>query len=251
MSVTTTLTDGLARVVLDQPPLNILTRDMLAGLRAELRRLAAEPTVRMLLLTAPGKHFSAGADVAEHLPPHFHALIPEFVETVAALDAFPAPVMAAVQGRCLGGGFELVLGADVVMAAATARFGQPEIVLGVLPPVACALLPARCPPGAAAAIVFSGEPIDAAEALRLGLVHRVVPDGELESAALALAAQITRHSAAALRMTKRALRGDTGARRAALERAGRLYVDELMRTRDAEEGLRAFLEKRPPAWSHQ
>ncbi len=244
--------DGLARVVLDHPPLNILTRQVLGDLREELRRLAGQPSLRVLLLTAQGRHFSAGADVGEHLPPHFRQLIPEFLDTLTMLDQFPLPVIAAVQGRCLGGGFELILGADLVIAAEGALFGQPEIALGVVPPAAAALLPGRCPRGLAAEIVFTGEPISAAEAERAGLVRRVVPEAELEATTLTLARRMTRHSGAALREAKRSLRGSRAEEAAArLATAGAVYVDSLMATTDAVEGLHAFLERRPPVWRHQ
>jgi cyclohexa-1,5-dienecarbonyl-CoA hydratase len=252
MIVRALLEDGLGRVVLDNPPLNILTRQVLAELRGELDRLAAEPSLRVLLLSAEGKHFSAGADVGEHLPPTHEELIPEFIGTVTAIEGFPLPVVAAVQGRCLGGGFELVMAADVIVASESAVFGQPEIVLGVLPPAACALLPDLCPPGVAAELVFTGDTLTATEAEGAGLVRRVVPDEELDEVALDLARRVSRHSAAALRVGKRMLRGARGSDHAAeLSRAGQLYVEDLMSTQDAVEGLQAFQEKRKPAWSHR
>ncbi|MGD2154757.1 MAG: enoyl-CoA hydratase/isomerase family protein, partial [Gemmatimonadales bacterium] len=115
MAIQTSIEDGLGRLVLSQPPLNILTRELLAGVRQELSRLAAEPSLRVLLVSAEGKHFSAGADVGEHLPPTYEEMIPEFVDTIAAIDAFPLPVVAAVQGRCLGGGFELAMAVDIIV----------------------------------------------------------------------------------------------------------------------------------------
>ena len=148
MGVTATVENGIGRVVLDLPPLNILTRAALAELREALARCAAEPQLRVLVLGAAGKHFSAGADVGEHLPPHHLTLIPEFLETVAVLDAFPLPVIAAVRGKCLGGGFELVQAADMIVAGEGAAFGQPEIALGVFPPAA-AVSPARASPAGA------------------------------------------------------------------------------------------------------
>ncbi len=251
-TVTRAADGGIGRLTLDHPPVNILTREVLARLRAELAALAAAPGLRVLLLSAAGKHFSAGADVREHLPPEHTALIPEFMETIAALDAFPLPVIAAVQGRCLGGGFELIQAADIVVAAQSALFGQPEILLGVIPPAACALLPRRVARGAAAELIYSGDPISAVEAERLGLVRRVVPDDHLAEAGLALAARIARHSAAALRVAKRALRTGEGAAvagPAALREQGELYLNGVMTTQDALEGLRAFVEKRAPAWA--
>ena len=251
MSVHASIEDGLGRIVLSHPPLNILTRDVLAGVRRELNRLAGEPSLSVLLLGAEGKHFSAGADVGEHLPPDYRELIPEFVQTVADLVSFPLPVVAAVQGRCLGGGFELAMGADIIVATEGASFGQPEILLGVLPPAACVILPRLCSPALAAEIVLGGDSLSASEAEREGLVRRVVPESELAEAALDIARKMTRHSAAALRIGKRMLAGDPEAVREALDRAGALYIDELMETDDALEGLQAFVEKRRPEWRHR
>jgi cyclohexa-1,5-dienecarbonyl-CoA hydratase len=250
--VRVTTADGIARVILDSPPLNILTQGLLAELRAALAPLAADATLRVLVLGAQGKHFSAGADVAEHLPPTFEAMIPEFIATIEALRGFPVPVVAAVRGRCLGGGFELVQAADLVVAGAGASFGQPEIVLGVIAPVACALLPTLCGPGRAAEILYTGDAVTAAQAHAMGLVARVAAEEAVDGEALALAGRIARHSAAALRIAKRAARAGSEARVAdALRTAGRLYVEDLMRTADAREGLTAFLEKRPAAWAHR
>lgn len=251
-TVHTTTEDGVGQLVLSHPPLNILTRELLACLRTELRNLAAEPSIRVLLLSAEGDHFSAGADVSEHLPPDCDEMISEFLDTVAMIDTFALPVVAAVRGRCLGGGFELVQAADLVVAAEGATFGQPEITLGVYPPAACALLPDRFPPGVVAEMVLTGEPITAREAHRLGLVQHLVPDDRVMSHARTLAQRVARHSGAALRAAKRALRAGAATRHtSALRNAGKLYSDELMQTADALEGLRAFLEKREPTWSHQ
>lgn len=245
--------DGVGRIVLDHPPLNILTRAVLAELRRAFESLADNRTLRVLLLSAHGKHFSAGASVEEHLPPAHAELIPEFMNTVAALDDFPVPTVAAVHGRCLGAGFELVLATDIVVAADTATLGQPEIRLGVFPPAACALLPTRVSRGAAARIVFTGDAVTATEAHGLGLVTQVVADAELEEVATTVAARIARHSAGALRLAKRALRhpDDPERRRRGFSYASDIYLHQLMRTDDAAEGLHAFLEKRRPAWSHQ
>ncbi|MDH3497487.1 MAG: enoyl-CoA hydratase-related protein [Gemmatimonadota bacterium] len=249
MTIRASLDDGIARLVLAHPPVNILTRAVLGDLRAQLDEWATRPDVRVLLLTADGKHFSAGADVGEHLPPAHEQLIPEFVATVRSLAAFPVPTVAGVRGRCLGGGFELVQAIDLMVAGEGATFGQPEILLGVIPPAACALLPALVGRGAAAELVFTGEAIDAPRAARLGLVQRVVPDAEVDEAALLLAGLVARHSRAALVCAKRALA--TGGSDPALDAAERVYLAELMRSADAVEGLHAFLEKRTPAWSHR
>ena len=144
------------------------------------------------------------------------------------------------------------MSADLIVAAEGASFGQPEILLGVLPPAACALLPLLCGRGAAAGIVYTGETLSSADALQAGIVQRVVPDDQLEEAALQLVGQITRHSGATLREAKRMLAGgNEAALREALTRAGRIYTEQLMETRDAVEGLQSFMEKRRPTWSHR
>jgi cyclohexa-1,5-dienecarbonyl-CoA hydratase len=242
-----TCTDGIARLTLDAPPLNILTRELLALLRERLGTLAGDTSLRVLVVAARGRHFSAGASVDEHLPPVCADMIREFTDTVLALYHFPAPVIAAVQGRCLGGGFELAQAADIILATEDAVFGQPEIKLGVFPPLACVLLPQT---GAAAELIFTGESLDARAAAVAGLVRRVVPPEELDGTTQRLAADIARHSAAAVRAAKRARRAAAEPVDLRAAAAARVYIDELMSTHDAVEGLTAFIDRRPPAWRH-
>jgi cyclohexa-1,5-dienecarbonyl-CoA hydratase len=244
--------NGVAVLTLENPPVNVLTRAALRELREAAARLSGREDVRAVVLAAAGKHFSAGADVGEHLPPVFRDLVPEMVDTVEAIAALPVPVIAAVQGRCLGGGFELVQAADLIVAGEGASFGQPEIALGVTAPVACALLPRLSSWGAAAEILFTGDAIPSRRAAEAGLVRRVVPDDRVLAEARALAGRCARHSAAALRLAKRTLREGAGRPRAeALRIASAIYVEEVMGTRDALEGLRSFIEKRAPAWEHR
>jgi cyclohexa-1,5-dienecarbonyl-CoA hydratase len=248
----TSTEDGVATLTLDHPPLNILTRAVMTELREELARLAREPALRVLCLAAAGRDFSAGADVREHLPPEYAELIPEVAETMEALAAFPLPVIAAVQGRCLGGGFELAQAADLIVAGESASFGQPEIALGVTAPFASVLLPRRAVWGAAAELLFTGDPIPAARARELGIVQRVVPDDSLAAESRALALRCACHSAPALRATKQTLRSAAALPVAeGLRVAADLYVRDLMRAEDPIEGLRAFLEKRPAVWKHR
>jgi len=250
--VETAFEGGIGRLTLADPPLNILNRAALAEMRRCLEELAGEPLLRVLVVGAEGPHFSAGAAVQEHLPPHFRDMIPEFTATIRALYDFPLPVIAVVRGRCLGGGFEVAQAADVVVAGRSAVFGLPEIRLGVFPPAACALLPAFTGAALAAELIFTGDNLDADAAATAGLVRRVVADGEVEAHALELAGRMARHSGAVLRAAKRALRG-AAARDAGggLAYAATIYMDDLMATEDALEGLTAFVEKRSPAWSHR
>jgi cyclohexa-1,5-dienecarbonyl-CoA hydratase len=252
MMLDTRVDAGIATVVLNHPPLNVLTRALLGDLRASLAKLGNRGDVRVLVLASTGKHFSAGADVEEHLPPAYQDLIPEFIDTIETVASFPLPTIAAVRGRCLGAGFELVQAADLIVAGEGAMFGQPEILLGVTAPAACALLPRRASPGLAAEILFTGDPISARRALESGLIQRVVPDGDVEAQANALAARCARHSAPALYATKRTLLAAARRSRAeGLRAAAAIYRNELMEASDAVEGLRAFLEKRTPVWEHR
>jgi cyclohexa-1,5-dienecarbonyl-CoA hydratase len=244
--------DGIARVVLNAPPLNLLSRGVMAELRESLNLLAHRPELRVLLLEARGPNFSAGASVQEHLAPDYKTVVPEFGVTALAVHEFPLPVVAAVQGSCLGGGFELVQAADVVVAGEGAHFGQPEIGLGVFPPVACALLAEKCGQAVAARLMYTGDSLVAADALAVGLVCDVVPDHALAGAAYAIAERIAAHSASTLRLLKKAMRSvRRGQAGMAIATATHTYVTELMQTRDASEGLHAFLEKRPPFWQHR
>lgn len=248
----TKLDDGVATLTLANPPLNILTRALMGELREALSRLADERELRVLVLTAEGRHFSAGADVGEHLPPEHGELIPEVMRTLEMLASFPLPTIAAVRGRCLGGAFELVQACDVIVAGESASFGQPEIALAVTAPAACVLLPRKVPYGVAAETLFGGSPIEAARAFAVGLVQRVLPDPRVDEQAHLLARTWARHSAVALRATKQTLRETLEKpRHEALRVAGEIYVNELMSGEDPIEGLGAFLAKRQPAWRHR
>ncbi len=252
MMVQTNITGGVATLTLDSPPLNILTRAALREIREAFAQFGTHADLRVVVITANGKHFSVGADVAEHLPPQDRELIPEFVATVEAIASFPQPVIAAVRGRCLGGGFEVVQAADMAIAGESAQFGQPEIVLGVTAPAACVMLPRRTAPGMAAELLFTGDSIDARRAKDAGLVLAVVPDERVDDEAQALAARIARHSAATVRYTKRTIRDAEGRARAeALKVSAETYTDVVMRSNDALEGLVSFIDKRTPQWRHR
>lgn len=249
MPVKVEVREGIAHVVLHDPPLNILGRALLGELRGALAGLAEDTTLRALVLGAEGRHFSAGASVEEHLPGEVEEMIPEFMATVAAVEGFPAPVVVAVQGRCLGGALELALAGDLVVAGEGALLGVPEIALGVFPPAACVQLPRLVGPALAAEMILTGVPLDAASAGRAGLVRRVVPDERVTEIAMELAETMAKHSAAALRTAKRALRVGAGTTDPG-PAVTRIYLEDLMRTADATEGIRSFVEKRRPEWSH-
>lgn len=240
---------GVVRLVLDAPPLNVLDLDGLGELEAALEDVAASEEVRVLCLEGEGKAFCAGVSVEDHLPGRAEATIEGFGRVVEGLLDLPVPAVAAVAGPALGGGCELVAACDVALAAEGATLGQPEIRLGVFPPAATALLPRLVGRGRALEMILTGRTLDAAEAREAGLVDRVFPEEDFGEEVDAVLDRIAGLSRPVVRMAKRATAAATEQPlREALRGAERLYLEELMELEDPEEGLRAFLEKREPAW---
>ncbi|MCL6500340.1 MAG: enoyl-CoA hydratase/isomerase family protein [Firmicutes bacterium] len=227
-----------------------LPDNMSADLEGALREAFADPAARVVVLTAEGRSFCAGVDVAEHTAEKVHEMLEAFHTLCRTLVDADVPTVAAVGGAALGGGCELVALCDVVVASESATFGQPEVRVGVFPPVAAAAFLTLM--GKQAVVpVLTGEVLTARQARELGLVTDVVPAEELEQAVRRRVEQLSAHSAAVLRLAKRAALGSfRHAFHQALEEAERVY-QELMRTEDAHEGLRAFLEKRKPTWQHR
>ncbi len=246
------VTDGVGRITLARPPLNILTIGMMEEINEALRGLAGRPDLRTLVLAAEGKAFSAGVAVEDHLGDRVKPMLEAFHQIFRHLRALDRPTVAAVQGAALGGGAELATFCDLVIASENATLGQTEIKVGVFPPIAVLRYPQRVGEARALQLLLSGEVLSAGAAERIGLVDRVVPPDKLEEAVAAVVARFTDKSAVVLRLTKRALR-EAGGRAfdEALAVLEALYLNELMRTEDAEEGLRAFVEKRPPAWKNR
>jgi cyclohexa-1,5-dienecarbonyl-CoA hydratase len=242
---------GAGRLTLKRPPLNILNIAMLHELGDALDVAARESSLRVLVVRADGalRVFSAGVDVADHTAEKVGEMIPLFDRVCAALADFPAPTLAVVHGHALGGGCEVALSCDLVVAADSANFGQPEIKLATLAPVAALRLPTLIGYRRATELLFTGETIGAAEAARIGLINRAVPADRLEAVADDLIGKLCALSAPALRVCKRALQpgADGGA---ALSKVEKLYLEELLSLEDAHEGLAAFLEKRAPNWTH-
>ena len=243
--------ERLWEVRLATPKANILDAAKMSGLREIFRAAGETPALAAVLLTAEGPHFSFGASVEEHLPDRVAAMLASFHGVFRAIAASGVPVVAAVRGQCLGGGLELVSFCHRVFAAPDAMLGQPEIKLGVFAPVASVLLPERVGRGAADDLLLSGRSIDATQALRIGLVDEVGDDPEGRARAYVedvfgpLSAAVLRHAA-------RAAREEFHRRMfTALEHLEQSYLDELMETADAVEGLRAFIAKRKPQWSHR
>lgn len=244
--------DGaLLRLTLARPKANIVDAAMIGALAGAVSRHAGDRAIRGVLLDAEGPHFSFGASVEEHLPASCGAMLASLHALVLAMLEFPAPILVAVRGQCLGGGLEVAMAGSLIFAAPDAQLGQPETKLGVFAPAASVLLPFRVNAAAAEDLLLSGRSVGAAEAKELGLVHTVADD----PAAAALAwfdAHLADKSAASLRYALKAARhARIDEVRAGLAAVEELYLQGLMNTRDANEGLTAFLARRPPVWEHR
>jgi cyclohexa-1,5-dienecarbonyl-CoA hydratase len=244
--------DGqVLRVVLSAPPGNVLDAQMMGEICACLDEATADAGLKAIVFEGEGKHFCFGASVPEHVKEKAPEMIRGFHGLFKKLLASAIPSFALVRGQCLGGGMELAAFCNFVVAEPSAKFGQPEIVLGVLPPVAALILPGIVGQSRADDLVITGRSIDAQTALAWGLVHAVADDGE-KLIAEALGKHFLPKSASSLRHANRAVR-EAWHRElpAALDRMERAYVDDLMGTHDANEGIAAFLEKRTPRWENR
>jgi cyclohexa-1,5-dienecarbonyl-CoA hydratase len=242
---------GVARLTLNKPPLNVLDITMMREINTALEGLGDDPAVKVLVFEAAegSKAFSAGVDVSDHTADKVEEMIEVFHRIFRLLDGLEIPTVAVVGGAALGGGCELALFCDLIIASEKASFGQPEIQVGVIPPIAVAALPGIVGPKKAFEMVLIGDRIRAAEAERVGLVNKVVPPEELRAAADEFVGKLAKLSGAVLRLTKRAVRvGSDGSFADGLTTVEELYLGLLMETEDAHEGLAAFMEKRAPVW---
>ncbi len=240
----------VARVVLAAPKANIVDQAMMAELESAFGRLASRRDLKAIVLTGEGPNFSFGASVQEHLPEQISGTLTRLHALLRRIAEAPAPTIAAVRGQCLGGGLELALACDLILAEETAQLGCPEIQLGVFPPAASALLPVRIGAGPAASLVLTGASLSGAAAAAIGLAARTSGPGQLDTVlAQWLATDFVSRSPAALRYAARAVRRPLmHALEQDLPVIEGLYLRDLMREPDAVEGIQAFLEKRPPRW---
>lgn len=246
--------DGVTTLTLNRPAArNALTATLLADLRGALDAACRDDATRVVVLTGAGeKAFCAGADLtamgAGAGMLEGHAARRRYLECIEALWFLPKPTLAAVNGAALAGGLGLVLACDLAVAADTATFGTPEVGVGLMPMMVMALLQRHLGRKKALELVYTGDRLDAAEALRLGLVNAVVPAAELPAAAAALAARLAAQSPAALRLGKEAFQTAADLEFTKALRHLLSMLDLIAGTEDAAEGVSAFLEKRPPRW---
>jgi cyclohexa-1,5-dienecarbonyl-CoA hydratase len=246
--------DGrVATLTIDRPPLNILDIPTIDRLGEMIAELAADPELLVIVLRGAGERaFSAGVAVQDHTPDRVGPMLDSLHGTIRRLRDLDVVTIAAVHGHCLGGGMELAMACDLVIATDDARFAQPEIELGCFPPVATALLPARIGAGLALDLALTGRTLTAGEAERMGLVTRRVSAGGLDEAVREIAERIAAKSAPVVRLTKKAVRaGRDLPFPEALAETERIYKEELLPLEDVNEGATAFLEKRRPVWRHR
>jgi cyclohexa-1,5-dienecarbonyl-CoA hydratase len=242
----------IGKITFNNLPLNILNIEMMREINNALKELKNK-NLKVLILNANGKAFSAGVDVSDHTKDKVKDMIHVFHEIFKNLFNMNAPTVALVNGAALGGGCEVATFCDIVIASEKSKFGQPEIKVGVFPPIAAAIFPKLMPSKKALELILTGDVIMANEAKELGLVNHVLPvDNFDEEAEKLVNEKLASNSAAVLKLTKRAvIEGATRNYSDSIKKIEDIYLNELMKTNDANEGLAAFLEKRPPVWKNK
>ncbi len=244
--------DGVSRLVLSRPPLNVMNIEMMKEITDAMEEIGRDRDLKVMVIEAEGKAFSAGVDVSEHTEERVEEMLSVFHNIFFCLRNFQQPIIGVVDGPALGGGCELITYCDMIIASDKATFGQPEIGVGVFPPVAVVALPKLIGKRKTYELVLTGRTFDAGEALEIGLVNRVVPRERLQAEVDAFLSDLQSKSAMVLRLTKRAVFETLGLGfEEGVQVAERLYLDFLMKTEDAREGLRAFLERRKPRWKNR
>ena len=247
--ITLDLEPPLARIVLNNPPLNVIDIPMMDELEEDLTEIEARVEISVLIIRGSQRAFSGGVDVAAHTPDKVEQMLAKFHRIIRALVGSKKVTIAAVHGHCLGGGAEIAMVCDLAFTSELATWGFPEIKLGCYPPVAVTALAALVGQKHAADLVLTGRTISGREAASIGLANAVVPEVDLDHAVQDAVHHLSQLSSATLALTKKAIYGwdsihfDKG-----LARAEKIYFEELMKTEDAQEGINAFLEKRPPVW---
>lgn len=253
-SIQLTIEDRVGRISFARPPLNVFNIAMMREIGDAISQcVARREMVAILFEAAPdSRAFSAGVAVEEHVAESIYQMLDSFHGIFRALELAGKPTIAVVDGAALGGGCELVAACDIVIASERARFGQPEIKLGVFPPIAAVLLPRIIGDKRARELMLTGELIGVQEAARLGLVNYVMPSAQLAQKTQEVLGKLRELSAPALEATRRAMDMGRGfSFEEILAKVENMYLNELMKTEDAHEGVRAFMEKRKPAWRNR
>ena len=244
--------NGLGTITLNRPPVNVLNISMIEEINSALDSWMGMKELKVVLFNARGKCFSAGVDVAEHMGEHASKLIEVFHGIFRRIEKLGVLTAASVYGSCLGGGCELAIFCDMIIASESANFGQPEIRVGVFPPIAAYLMPRILGRKVASELILSGKTINASKSLDIGLVNRVVKEEDLEPETVEFVTPYLEMSSKILHLTKKAIgAGLRDELEPALKVIEDIYLNELMKSHDAHEGLTAFLEKRAPEWKDE
>jgi cyclohexa-1,5-dienecarbonyl-CoA hydratase len=244
--------DGLGTITLNRPPVNVLNIAMMEEINGVLKSWAGKKDLKVVLFNAKGKCFSAGVDVGEHMGDLAPKMIGAFHRIFRLMNGLGVLTAASVYSSCLGGGCELAIFCDLVISAESGKYGQPEIQVGVFPPIAAQIFPRMIGRKAAMDLILSGRIIGAEEALRIGLINKVVKNEDLEKETADFLKPYLGLSAEVLRLTRKAItKGLMDDLEPSLQTIESIYLDELMKTHDAMEGLKAFLEKRKPTWKNE
>jgi cyclohexa-1,5-dienecarbonyl-CoA hydratase len=247
--IQTELKEGVGTLTLNRPPLNVLNIEMMEEINSYFESLLKEKALKLLVIQGAGKAFSAGVDVGEHLGDLVYKMIEVFHRMFRLMDALKVPSISVVNGSALGGGCELAVYCDMVIATEKAKFGQPEIQVGVFPPIAALAFPRMMGRKKALELILSGDVISAQEALTLGMINKIVPEASLAEEVTRFVEKFKKLSGTVLKLTKEAtLAGLNDDMERGLKVIEKIYLDRLMKTNDAIEGLKAFLDKRKPAW---
>jgi cyclohexa-1,5-dienecarbonyl-CoA hydratase len=243
---------GVARMTLDRPEHNLLNEAMLRELADGISFAGERDDVKLIVLNSAHKVFCGGIDIGEYTSQRVFQMLDAFHAAFSAMLEAAKPVVCVVNGPAIGGGAELAAFGDMVIATPKARFAQPEISIGVFPPLASTILPFLVGPKIALELVLTGEAVTAERALELGLVNRLVPEAKIEQTVNELVARITEHSGPVLTMAKRAILGGMGmSLRDGMKHSMNIFLNELYRLEDSQEGLRALIEKRKPNWKNR
>ena len=244
--------NGLGTITLDRPPVNVLNIAMMEEINEVLASWQGEKALKVVLFDAVGKCFSAGVDVGEHMGDMAPKMIGAFHRMFRLMDLLGIPTLASVYGSCLGGGCEVAVFCDLVISSEDAKYGQPEVQVGVFPPIAAQIMPRIIGRKAAMDLIMSGRIISAEEALGMGLINKIVAKDDLNSATQDFLKPYLKLSAEVLRKTKKAITaGLMDDFEPSLKVIEDVYLNELMLTADAQEGLNAFMEKRKPVWKNE
>jgi cyclohexa-1,5-dienecarbonyl-CoA hydratase len=239
----------VARITLHNPPLNIIDIPMMEQLSAAIAESEGRSDIMVIMLAGSDKVFSAGVDVAAHTPDKVQEMLSKFHEVFRALIASRKVSVATIHGHCLGGGAELAIVCDIVIASESSTWGFPEVSLGCFPPVAATALAALAGQKHAAELILTGRKFDGLEARFLGLANWAVPDHQVKEKLDEVITRLAKLSPTALALAKKAIYAwDSMHFDKGLARAEKIYLEELMQTEDAREGIAAFLEKREPKW---